>query len=111
MLGKLENGNLKVARGKVLKVHQEETIQIPHTTIDEETGKETTTYTEETVVKEYAVANPRDEDFIAAGYKEVVEGKKLKEKEGFYQSPVYTEEDDKIKVSYEYKECIEDDEG
>jgi hypothetical protein len=79
MLGKIENGQLVLAQGKVLR----------HDNV--------------------IVANPREEDWVAAGYKEVVDGKPLKEKEGFYQVPEYTEEDDKIKTTYRYEEITDDD--
>ena len=79
MLGKLENGHLIVARGKVLRYDN------------------------------VIVANPREEDFIKAGYKLVEDGERLEEREGYYQAPVYTEEDDKIVTTYEYREMTEDD--
>ena len=74
MLGKLINGNLKTAHGKVL------------------------------VTEESITVNPREEDWVAAGYKEIVQGELLSEKEGFYQVPEYTEENDKILVTYHYEE-------
>lgn len=113
MLGKIENGNLVVVREdeRVLRVHKEEIIQIPETVVNEETGDETTTYKEKIKVKEYVVANPREQDFIEAGYKEIVDGERLPDKEGFYQSPIYTDDGDKIITTYEYKEIVEDDIG
>lgn len=56
----------------------------------------------------WITTNPREEDFIQAGYKPVV-GEPLEEKEGFYQVPEYTEEEDKIVATYHYEE-IQDDE-
>ena len=78
MLAKLENGQLKVAGGKVLRYN------------------------------DWVVSNPRDEDFIKAGYKPV-EGKRLKEKEGFYQVAEYTEEEDRIVATYHYEELPNDE--
>ena len=57
----------------------------------------------------WITTNPREEDFIAAGYKPVV-GERLEEKEGFYQVPEYTEEEDKIVVTYHYEEITDDEE-
>ena len=109
MLAKLENGSLKVARGKVLKERIEEKIMVPEVSINEETQEEEIIYTEQIIEKEIAVANPREEDWIAAGYKELEEGERLEEREGFYQVPVYTEEENKIVLTYEYREATEYD--
>ena len=79
MLGILVNGKLKTAGGKILHVNNE------------------------------VIVNPREEDFIQAGYKPV-EGEMLKEKEGFYQVAEYTEEDDKIVATYHYEEISDDEE-
>ena len=65
MLAKLVNGNLQVAGGKLLQIGDEITV------------------------------NPREEDFLRAGYKPVV-GERLEEKEGFYQVAEYTENDNEI---------------
>ena len=73
MLAKLENGHLIVAGGKVLRYDG------------------------------WVVSNPREEDFIKAGYKPV-EGEPIEEKEGFYQVAEYTEEEDKIVATYHYEE-------
>ncbi len=78
-LGKLINGNLIQARGKVLKYN------------------------------DITVANPREEDFIKAGYKPLEYAEKGEDKEGFYQAPVYTELEDRIVVNYEYKEVLDDE--
>ena len=77
MLAKLENGQLKVALGKILRYEN------------------------------WIVSNPREEDFIKAGYKPV-EFNPLPEKEGYYQVPEYTEEEDKIIVNYHYEEVQEE---
>lgn len=78
MLAKLENGQLKVASGKVLRYDN------------------------------WVVSNPREEDFIKAGYKSV-EINSLPQKEGYYQIPEYTEEDDKIVVNYRYEELHDEE--
>ena len=109
MLGKLVNGKLITAHGKVLKVTKEEVVQIPVIEVNEETGEETTTYREETHEREYIVANPREEDWREAGYKDVIDGEHLQPKEGYYESPVYTDDGEVIRTIYEYKEIIEDD--
>ena len=72
MFAKIENGRLKVAGGKVLKYDDK------------------------------VITNPREEDFVKAGYKPFV-GNPLKEKEGYYQVAEYTEEDDKIVANYHYE--------
>lgn len=77
MLAKLENGALKVAGGKILYIGDE------------------------------IIVNPREEDFVKAGYKPV-DGERLEEKEGFYQVAEYTEEEDKIVATYHY-EAIPDE--
>lgn len=56
----------------------------------------------------WITTNPREEDFIEAGYKPVV-GERLEEKEGFYQVPEYTEEEDKIIVNYRYEELHDEE--
>lgn len=57
----------------------------------------------------WITTNPREEDFIKAGYKPV-EFNPLPEKEGYYQVPEYTEEEDKIIVNYHYEEIPDDEE-
>ena len=79
MLAKLENGQLKIASGKVLRYDN------------------------------WIVSNPREEDFIKAGYKPV-EDKILEEKEGFYQVSEYTEKEDKIVATYHYEELPDEQE-
>jgi len=78
MLAKLINGNLHIAMGKVLTFDNEITV------------------------------NPREEDFMRAGYKPVIENK-LPEKEGFYQVAEYTENAENIIANYHYEEIIEDE--
>jgi len=79
MLCKLVNGQLKVAGGRIL------------------------------VCGDLIISNPREEDFINAGYKPV-EDNRLEEKEGYYQVPEYTEEEDKIVINYYYEEIPEEPE-
>lgn len=79
MLAKIIDGQIKFAGGKLLK-HDG-----------------------------WITTNPREEDFIKAGYKPVV-GERLEEKEGFYQVPEYTEEEDKIVATYHYEEITDDEE-
>ena len=61
------------------------------------------------IVGDEVIVNPREEDWLEAGYKPVV-GERLEEKEGFYQVPEYTEEDDKIVVTYHYEEIPDEQE-
>lgn len=79
VLGILVDGQLKLAGGKILHIGDK------------------------------VIVNPREEDWIEAGYKPV-EGEKLEEKEGFYQVAEYTEEDDKIIATYHYEEIPNDEE-
>lgn len=76
MLGKLVDGQLRIASGKILHIGDD------------------------------VIVNPREEDWIRAGYKPV-EFNPLPEKEGYYQVPEYTEED-KIIVNYHYEEIPEE---
>lgn len=78
MLAKLENGLLKIAGGKILRYDK------------------------------WVVSNPREEDFIAAGYKPF-ENNRLPEKEGFYQVPEYTETEGKIVATYHYEELPDEE--
>ena len=78
MLGKLVDGQLQIASGKIL------------------------------IIDDEVIVNPRDEDWIRAGYKPV-EFNPLPEKEGYYQVPEYTEKKTKIIVNYHY-EAIPDEE-
>lgn len=79
MLAKLIDGQIKYAGGKIL------------------------------IIDDEVIVNPREEDFIEAGYKPVV-GERLEEKEGFYQVPEYTEEEEKIIVNYHYEKITEETE-
>ena len=79
MLAKLIDGQLHVASGNIL------------------------------IIDDEVIVNPREEDFIDAGYKPV-EDNRLEEKEGFYQVPEYTEEEDKIVATYHYEEIPDEQE-
>ncbi len=118
MYAKLEDGRL-VVPGKLLKYKKTFTRSIPETSyVEEETTgedgettivrREVITYRDEEYIDDAIVVNPREEDFIAAGYKPVV-GERLEEKEGFYQVPEYTEEEDKIVATYHYEEISDDE--
>ena len=78
MLAKLVNGNLQIAGGKLLQIGDEITV------------------------------NPREEDFIRAGYKPVV-GERLEEREGYYQVAEYEENENEIVATYHYEEIIEEE--
>lgn len=78
MLGKLVDGQLKIASGKILHIGDE------------------------------VIVNPREEDWIRAGYKPV-EFNPLPDREGYYQVPEYTEEEDKIIVNYHYEKIPEEE--
>ena len=79
MLAKLIDGQIKFAGGKIL------------------------------IIDDKVIVNPREEDWLEAGYKPVVE-ERLEEKEGYYQVPEYTEEDDKIVATYHYEELPDEQE-
>lgn len=79
MLAKMIDGQIRFAGGKILRYDN------------------------------WIVSNPREEDFIAAGYKPVV-GERLPEREGYYQLAEYEEKGDKIVVTYHYEEIVEQEE-
>lgn len=79
MLAKIIDGRIKYAGGKIL------------------------------IIDDKVITNPREEDWLEAGYKLVV-GERLEEKEGYYQVLEYTEEDDKIVVTYHYEEIPDEQE-
>lgn len=119
MYAKLEEGRL-VVPGKVLKYNKTFTRSIPETSYVEEeiTGdngeitkveKPVVTYHDEEYQEDVFCVNPREEDFVSAGYKPVEE-RRLEEKEGFYQVPEYTEEEDKIVATYHYEEIPDEQE-
>ena len=61
------------------------------------------------IIDDKVIVNPREKDWLEGGYKPVV-GERLEEKEGFYQVAEYTEEDDKIVVTYHYEEIPDEQE-
>ena len=77
MLAKLIDGQIKYAGGKILHIDDE------------------------------IIVNPREEDFIRAGYKEVIDNR-LPEKEGYYQVPEYSETEENIIINYHYEEIIDE---
>ena len=79
MIGKLVDGQLKIASGKILHIGDE------------------------------VIVNPREEDWIRAGYKPV-EFYPLPEREGYYQVPDYSETEEKIIVNYHYEEIPDEQE-
>jgi hypothetical protein len=78
MLAKMINGRPLMARGKILR-----------------NGK-------------LIISNPREEDFIEAGYKPV-EDNKIADKEGFERVPEYTETEEKIIINYHYEELTDEE--
>lgn len=54
------------------------------------------------IIGDEVIVNPREKDWKRDGYKEV-KYNPLPEKEGYYQVPEYTEEDDKIVATYHYE--------
>ena len=118
MYAKLEDGRL-VIPGKLLKYKKTFTRSIPEVSyVDEEiTGedgeittvrREVITYRDEEYVDDVITTNPREKDWLEAGYKPV-EDNRLEEKEGYYQVPEYTEEEDKIVATYHYEELPDDE--
>lgn len=77
MLGKLIDGQLKIAGGKIL------------------------------IIGDEVIVNPREEDWKRAGYKEVKDNP-LPEKEGYYQVPEYSEDEQYIYINYHYEEILDD---
>ena len=79
MLGKLVDGNLVIAHGKYIEYDG------------------------------MIITNPREEDWRMAGYKDVIDGEHLPPREGYCERPVYSDDGDVIRTTYEYREIIEDD--
>ena len=61
------------------------------------------------IIDDEVIVNPREEDWKEAGYKEV-KNNPLPEKDGYYQVPEYTEEEDKIVATYHYEEIPDEQE-
>lgn len=61
------------------------------------------------IIDDEVIVNPREEDWKRAGYKEVKDNR-LPEKEGYYQVPEYSEDDEYIYINYHYEEIPDDEE-
>ena len=61
------------------------------------------------IIDDEVIVNPREEDWKRARYKEVKDNR-LPEKEGYYQVPEYSEDDDKIVATYHYEELPDEQE-
>ena len=77
MLAKFENGHIKFSYEKVLHIDG------------------------------LIIVNPREEDYIRAGYKPVIENV-LPDKDGFWQMPEYSETEQNIIIDYHYEEINEE---
>ena len=62
------------------------------------------------IIDDEVIVNPREEDWKRAGYKEVVDNR-LPEKEGYYQIPEYSEDEEYIYINYHYEEIPDDPEA
>ena len=60
------------------------------------------------IIDDEVIVNPREEDWKRAGYKEVKDNP-LPEKEGYYQVPEYSEDDEYIYINYHYEEIPDDE--
>lgn len=120
MLAKLIDGQIKYAGGKTLKCKKTLTRKVPEVSyIDEEitdeegnlvaVKREVITYRDEEYVDDMITTNPREEEWLEAGYKPVV-GERLEEKEGYYQVPEYSEDDEYIYINYHYEEIPDEQE-
>lgn len=78
MIGKIENGKFIEAYGKVLKNNGQ------------------------------IITNPREEDWLNAGYKRVVEGEHLEFRDGYMEVPTYEEDGDVIRATYHYEADYDD---
>lgn len=61
------------------------------------------------IIDDEVIVNPREEDWKSAGYKEVKDNP-LPEKEGYYQVPEYSEDDEYIYINYHYEEIPDEQE-
>ena len=61
------------------------------------------------IIGDEVIVNPREEDWKRAGYKEVKDNP-LPEKEGYYQVPEYSEDDEYIYINYHYEEIPDEQE-
>ena len=60
------------------------------------------------IIDDEVIVNPREEDWKRAGYKEV-KNNPLPDKEGYYQVPEYSEDDEYIYINYHYEEIPDDE--
>ena len=61
------------------------------------------------IIGDDVIVNPREEDWKRAGYKEVKDNP-LPDKEGYYQVPDYSEDDEYIYINYHYEEIPDEPE-
>lgn len=61
------------------------------------------------IIGDEVIVNPREEDWKRAGYKEVKDNH-LPDKEGYYQVPEYSEDDEYIYINYHYEEIPDEQE-
>lgn len=61
------------------------------------------------IIDDEVIVNPREEDWKRTGYKEVKDNP-LPEKEGYYQVPEYSEDDEYIYINYHYEEIPDEQE-
>lgn len=61
------------------------------------------------IIDDKVIVNPREEDWKEAGYKEV-KNNPLPEKDGYYQVPEYTEDEEYIYINYHYEEIPDEQE-
>ena len=61
------------------------------------------------IIDDEVIVNPREEDWKRAGYKEVKDNR-LPEKEGYYQVPEYSEDEEYIYINYHYEEIPDEQE-
>ena len=61
------------------------------------------------IIGDEVIVNPREEDWKRAGYKEVKDNP-LPDKEGYYQVPEYSEDEEYIYINYHYEEIPDEQE-
>ena len=59
-------------------------------------------------IDDEVIVNPREEDWKRAGYKEV-KNNHLPEKDGYYQVPEYSEDDEYVYINYHHEEIPDDE--
>lgn len=53
------------------------------------------------------IVNPREKDWIRSGFKVIKDNRQL-DKDGYYQVPEYSEDDEYIYINYHYEEITEE---